>query len=382
MVGEVMSLSLRVRFGRLGLAALAALVTLGGCDEPRSVEDVAGDAAGDAAGDTGGAASDAAGDAAGDAMIDPEPDATRDPRADAAVADAGSTEPADAATADGGLDPVERPLAPPGAWGPVARISTLDMPATPDAARRAGCLLHGAAVGTKLYSILLLAGGGLGAQVRPGVGGRIELVLLMRARGWAEGVPASALEVVDIEVLPGVQDADLSFRYRADGFAGGDPAAGARTVFAETFVDDGWLDSDLVPFSTPLSLLGSPQVPFVLEQTRITGRIAADGAGWRLESGSIAGYFTLDQLVALITEVQRFCGSDDPPSLCALIGGQVDEPIDALLDLFLGFLDGLEVRVERGGVVACDPAVEGDCNAVGVCLRVEAIPVVVEGVAP
>ena len=116
-------------------------------------------------------------------------------------------------------------------------------------------------------------------------------------------------------------------------------------------------------------------------KARLTGRIVAAGPGFALESGAIAGYFTLDQLVMLIQEVQRFCGADDPPGICALIGDQFEQPLDALVDVIVGFVDGLEVRLDGPRVLDCDPALPDDCNAVGVCLRIEATPVVVEGVA-
>ncbi|MEZ4431046.1 MAG: hypothetical protein R3F65_01445 [bacterium] len=357
-----------------GLFAAAVVLgaVAGGCDERAPVED----AADGAAPDMGLVADAGAADAAvEDAAVE---DAATDAGADA-EADAAPPAP-DAEVADAALDPVDRPLAATGPWGPAARISTLDMPANADAARRVGCLLRGPAVGTKLYSILLLAGGGLGAQVRPGAGGRIELVLLMRARGWPAGRAAAGLDAVDLDVIAGVQGEGSSFRYRADAFAD-DPSGPARSVFAESFVRDGWLDTDQISLTMPLSLLGSPQVPFTLEQARLTGRIVAAGPGFALESGAIAGYFTLDQLVMLIQEVQRFCGADDPPGICALIGDQFEQPLDALVDVIVGFVDGLEVRLDGPRVLDCDPALPDDCNAVGVCLRIEATPVVVEGVA-
>lgn len=317
-----------------------------------------------------------------DAEVSDTPD-TR-PRADAARDAVAADATPDTAAADLGadgavVDPVEVPRGPSNAWGPAARVSSLDIPSTPDDARRAGCLLRGAAVGTKLYSILLLAGGGLRTQVRPGPGGRIELVLLTRARNWPEGTAAAALDTVDIDVMPGVQDEAGGFHYDLEGFVDGDPAGGARSTFAETWVDDGWLDSDLITLSFRLSLLGTPRVPFTLEQARLTGRIAADGEGLRIDRGSIAGYLTLDQLVELILEVQRFCSTEDPPGICGLIGGQLDLPVEELTELIVGFVDGLEVRVEGNTVSDCDPMVPDDCNALGVCLELGATPVVVEG---
>lgn len=322
-----------------------------------------------------------------DAGPDAEPDAapTPDLGPDAApVPDAAS--PVDAApdpTPDAmPPDPLAVPLAEQSPWGPSARVHRLDVPPTPDAARRAGCLLHGDGAGSKMYSLLLLAGGGLGAQVRPDGRGQIDLVVLSRVVGWSPGQSAADLDRVDLEILPGAQDDDLEFLYRASGFVDGDPAQGAVTTFFDSTVDDGWLDTDRVTFELPISLLDSPELPLRLENTALTGRIAAEGPGFRMTRGALAGYITIGGFIELVALMREQCLVEDAPSFCNLIAGQLDQPDEALLELVIGIVGGLEARVEGPRAEPCDPELPDDCNALGICLELQAEPVIVRGIAP
>lgn len=280
------------------------------------------------------------------------------------------------------IDPLTVPLAGQSPWGPAARISALDVANNADAARRAGCLLHGEGAGSKLYSLLLLAGGGLGSQVRPNPAGEIALVVLLRALGWEPGLSAGEIDDIDIEILSGLQGEDERFVYRSDGFLDGDPEQPATTVFLDTGVDDGWLWTDQIPFELPLSLLGSPELPLRLENTVLTGRIAAEGPGFRLDDGALAGYITDQTVLELAALLREQCLPEDAPTFCALIQDQLDEPPEVLLELVVGIIGGFEARVDGPRSMPCDPEVPDDCNAVGVCLILEATPVVVEGAAP
>lgn len=365
----------RPRGGRIGAlaAALLAIGIVTGCDDGA---DATPEAEADAA------------DARPDPIDSRPTDAATDAgvRLDAARADGA---PRDAAPVDaepGDLapdaDPLERPLVGQSEWGPAARVHRLDVPTDPDTARRAGCRLHGAGVGSRIYNLLLLAGGGLGNQVRPDGVGRIDLVVLLRARGWEPGLGAGALDAIDLDLLPGRQGPDLELLYRAEAFVDGDPANGAAAVFADTWVVDGWLDSDLVTVTLPLSILNSPELPLTIDLARLDGRIEADGPGFRLRHGTLAGYVTIERVAVLVELLTEVCLAPDAPPFCTLVAGQLDQPVEAVIELMVGFLGGLEARVEGERATPCDPELEGDCNALGVCLIVEAEPVVVEGVAP
>ncbi len=349
-------------------------VALGGCDD----------------------GSDALPEAAPDGGVDPGPDRG----ADAAEPDAGG--PRDAGRVDGGpsapdvappdadppepdgeaVDPLTVPLAGQSQWGPAARVHRLDVPPDPETARRAGCLLHGAGAGSRMFNLLLLAGGGLGGQVRPDGAGHIALVLLMRARGWEPGLSAGELESLDIDVLIGAQGPDLELLYRPGAFVDGDPQGPPLTTFAETWVDEGWLESDRVTMAVPISLLDSPELPLVLDQTTLTGRVSAEGPGWRLTDGVMAGYVTTERMAILVEELRAGCVVDDPPTFCALIRSQLDNTTEELIALVVDIIGGLDARVDGPRAAPCDPEMEDGCNAIGICLLAQAEPVVVEGVAP
>ncbi|MCB9540320.1 MAG: hypothetical protein H6704_29240 [Myxococcales bacterium] len=324
----------------------------------------------DAAPDAGSAPSDGGFDGA------PSADATAP---DVAVADVAPTDAlADAAPADAG--PTAAPLAPTNAWGPAARIDDLEVPATPLDARRAGCLLYGDAAGTGARNLLLVAGGNLSAQVRATSGGRVRLVLLFRARGWPEGAASADLDTLGLDFFGGTQDEDLTFRYAAEGFVDGRPEAGAAVRFDDAQVLDGWLEVAPGPLVLPLSLPNSPVLPLGLEAARVTGRVAADGPGFRIDQGAIAGYLTRATTHQLVDEIKAQCAGAEPPGICRLIGGQLDQPTDMLVDTVIGLAGGFDAQVDPvGGPGPCAPG--GACDALAVCLRFTAEGVVVAGIS-
>ncbi len=323
-----------------------------------------------------------------DAGLDGGPDAVFDagPASDAASPDAAvidsTPRPADAAgdAAPADAGPTATPLAPPNAWGPAARIDDLEVPATPLDARRAGCLLHGDAAGTGARNLLLVAGGNLSAQVRATSGGRVRLVLLFRARGWPEGTASADLEALGLDFFGGTQDDDLAFHYAAEGFVDGQPEAGAVVRFDGAQVLDGWLEVPPGPFVLPLSLPNSPVLPLGLEAARVTGRVAADGPGFRIDDGAIAGYLTRATTHQLVDEIKTQCAGDEPPGICRLIGGQLDQPTDTLVDTVIGLAGGFDAQVDPvAGPGPCAPG--GACDALAVCLRFTAEGVVVAGIS-
>lgn len=330
----------------------------------------------------------AASDAAPDAdrpMPDAAPDAAAPADAtspDAAPADATAAPEdavaADAAPADAG--PTATPLAPTNVWGPAARIDDLEVPATPLDARRAGCLLYGDGAGTGARNLLLVAGGNLSTQVRATAGGRVRLVLLFRARGWSSGTASADLETLGLDFFGGTQDEDLTFRYAAEGFVDGQPEAGAVVRFDGAQVVDGWLEVPAAPFVLPLSLPNSPVLPLGLEAARVTGRVAADGPGFRIDQGAIAGYLTRATTYELVEEIKTQCAGEAPPGICRLIGGQLDQPTDTLVDTVIGLAGGFDAQVDPvDGPGPCAPG--GACDALAVCLRFTAEGVVVSGIS-
>ena len=280
---------------------------------------------------------------------------------------------------DGGLPPQHGALVAQGPWGPAARVTWIDIPETPAAARSAGCLVEGKSAGSAVRNLIALAGGGLSGIVEPAEDGRISAVMLFRAAGWAPGRSALDLEVVDLEFYEGGQDAELGFVISRGALVDGEVAAGPRFGFPGTPVEGGWLRTEAGPFVLPLSLELAPDLPLPLSGARVNGRLAADAPGFRLDRGILTGYVTLDDARRLVADIKSTCAADEPPGLCALVGGQLDRPVDELVDLVIGILGGFEVRFEEGVAEPCDPGVEAGCNAVGLCVTLRARGVEVVG---
>ena len=65
-------------------------------------------------------------------------------------------------------------------------------------------------------------------------------------------------------------------------------------------------------------------------------------------------------------------------TIAPLLGGDAERGAEVLAVL----VGGYDARMGEAGPGRCDPGAQGDCNAVGVCLRFEASPAQVAGIAP
>lgn len=309
---------------------------------------------------------DAAGDAAAPvdaAGLDATPDAAPlDAQPDLGVPDSGpdaAPPPVDAAV-----------LAEQNAWGPLGRITQLDVPDDAPAARRAGCLVHGPAAGTGLRNVLLLAGGGLGRFLRPDFQGRIALVLFVRALGWPEGARADEVEAFELQVLAGTHLGEAEFEVAPRSFVDADPAAGPR-VSVPAVLDEGWIEHPPTAMFLSIPLLTGPLVDVPLEHARLTGRLVPDGPGVALHDGVLTGYLGADGVDALVGEVQTICAAEAPPAVCTLFGDQINLPRAELVTQVIGLAGGYDVALSEAGIPG--PCVEPEaCNALAVCLQVAA----------
>lgn len=273
------------------------------------------------------------------------------------------------------------PLASDGPYDPMARISAVNIPRSTSRARESGCVLVGRRVGTGAANAITLLGG-FGQFLAPDPEGNVVLVLLLQAAGWVAG--SSALDVDEIEVrfFVGEQVEPGAYVIARDAFVGGDPARGPVTAFPSMPVDEGWFQSNPIPFEMPLPLGEGSFVPMQLDGTRIVGHMSTDGVGMTISDGLLMGYWTESSMLDLLAGVQTACASEVPPSLCTLIGGQLspDRDIREVLDLIVGVVGGFDVHWDGSAPAECGddgPA----CNALGVCLVLETEPVVVQGVA-
>jgi hypothetical protein len=285
----------------------------------------------------------------------------------------------DAALPDAAPD-ASPPLAPQNAWGPAARLVDMQVPAGPDAARRAGCAVFGTNVGTGLYNLVILAGG-IHRFFQPDLQGRVPLVLLLQARGWPPGAPVTDVPAFDLAILQGAQDAANRFLYRRDAFTDADPSqpvslfAGAHLEFG------GWIAAPPATFPLPVPTPGGYVLTLPLGEARLTGRVFVDGPGFGVADGLITGYVADATLLDAVGRIRAACATDAPPAICALVGGVIHDRSDAeIRDLLVGQAGGFDAYLDEAGHPRdCDPA--HPCNALSACLQFTAEGVTVEGIA-
>lgn len=319
-----------------------------------------------------------------DAQPDGPPEAIPDALPDAAAeAPDGPTAP----TPDAGLEPdadvdavVDHaaPITAEGPWAPAARVTVAEVPQTPVAARRAGCALHGNSAGTDVRNVFQVLGGGLRRFLDPNPMGLVQLVILIQA-DWPAGTSALDLAQTRLTFYDGHHLDAAEFRVTHRSFVDEDPAQGPRVVMDPVTVDDGWLETHPTDVLVPLPLLSATTVLLELKEARLVGRVAADGPGFRIDRGALGGYLTNDGLRDLVAQVQVLCRSDDPPGVCALVGGQIEQPLDDVVELVRGIVGQPDVMLEGRAARDCNRN-EEDCNAVAVCLALSARGVEIAGV--
>jgi hypothetical protein len=315
--------------------------------------------------------------------LDAARDMTRPPPRDAAPSvDAAVPSPVDAQPADAWF--VETPLGPVSAFGPAARLTDLRGHNNPDVARRAGCLLFGERNGTGIGNLLALIGG-VERYVQPDAEGRIQLIVLARADGWAEGAPVTTVGEVALQFFAGSQDASGGLLVEPASLRDGTWPSGSTIEFERTQVDPlGWIDTPARPFRLPLPIFPGLLLELPISGARVGGRLAVDPPGFAVRNGILTGYVVDADLRQVVTQVRDACRTESPPGICALIGGQIERPVEELYALILGFVGGLDARWVAGVPSACeaDGPPETACNAVSLCLSMTLDGAEIIGVAP
>ncbi len=271
-----------------------------------------------------------------------------------------------------------------GDWPPTARITWADIPRDAAAARAAGCRTWGARGGSGLSALLALTGP-LADRVQPDPQGDIELILLASFAGWADGRTGNEVSPVGLAFYVGQRSPIGGFLVQRRSFEGGDPDRPPLNLFPSADVVGGRLRAGPAAFLLTLDVQDELPFGLRLEDARVEGALAGrDGPGVDVGEGRIEGYLTRDGLVQTVTAIQQTCGSPGAPALCETVAGvlPLDQPPVRGADLLAGFAGGYEARFDATGARRCLPEVDGDCNAVGVCLLFEAQGARVLGVAP
>ena len=266
------------------------------------------------------------------------------------------------------------PLGPQNDFGPAARLTGLDIPSRPGAARAAGCNLVGDANGTGPGFILGFLGADFGYLVDADpLTGDTELLLLSQAVGWDEGETlgdtGGPIEVPLMFGRPNGRGGYLIDRAQL----------GPGNAPVVRFVGDADNQGAYLG-RTPVFELTIPlAIPFTLTLTGAdlagTMNVGVAGVGFDLAPSRIQGYWREADLQVWLADLQASCDGVDselctlitdiagPPGTCVAPPGACPAVLD-VADLF----GGLDARVVGGQGVECDPDLPGDCDAIGVCL--------------
>jgi hypothetical protein len=378
----------------VGLCGLVGLASVGCGDSADPTSEADDDAGVDAPGEVGedlsdvDASDDAGEDALGDAGGDEDTlqDAEEDEGGEADAAPDGwdvlepDVEPDVAPDLEEPEEPIdlEAPLAAQGEWGPMGQLVGLQIPESPEDARRKGCRVEGEAVGTRLSSLSSLAGG-LDQYLRPDAQGRTLLQLLMHLEGWEEGQTAREVREVGLSVLQGTGEPGELLWIDPASLVDGAP----RNAFGAAAVEDGWLTGPTGRFGVEVNILG---LPFALDLTgaRLEGRVYADGPGVGMRRGVLVGYLSKAATLNIVQKLHDRCYLEpEPPGLCGAVTLLLPRGADEarMLGFAASFVGAPDVWLdEAGNPFPCGGGGEPACEGVGVCFVVTAQGVEVEGV--
>lgn len=270
-----------------------------------------------------------------------------------------------------------------GEFGPIGRMTRLDVPDTPRAAQRLGCLVYGDKMGSPLGNLVVLAGG-VDQFLRPDAEGFIQVILYVAASGWAEGQSADDLESIDLAMLRGSQTEDREFTILPESYIDDDPSEQPRTHFPDTELQaGGWFTTPVSSFPFTFPVLQDYFLTVRVEVATMRGRAVPSPPGLGIESGVITGYVTRDSIASAAGTIRDDCYGDGPrPAVCNLIGGQIqpDQTDDEILEFLMPLTGDFDVLLEDGVPRECDASEEA-CNAFGLCIAFAAEGVDIAGLA-
>ena len=305
---------------------------------------------------------------------------------DTAVTDVGFTDAGvvDGAAPDAALpDALPPDAAPPvaGSLSPAARISRLDLPTSLATAQEMGCQVLGAKGGSGLAPIVNFVGeGGLSSLTQVNPDGGIDLVVFLQAFGLTDPPGTVGMRAFYGEYKPDTQtflaapetldaNGDALVRW-PDTEIGPDGAFTAPGTAFTLTVDFGDAEVEV------------PPIDLRLEMTSLRGRLALAAPSFAVTEGFLEGYLTRDSLLLLIQDIKAICVAPSRPAFCDGLRNLLDPnaPAEVTLNLLLALVGGFDSAVREGVPATCSAAA-GDCNAIGVCLSLDATPVVVDEAA-
>ena len=260
------------------------------------------------------------------------------------------------------------PVSGAGEYGPSGRVTFLDIPMAPAPGAPAnGCDLVGSGQGSNLGALAALVDGGLSALVQPDDMGEIQFVLLSQLEGWGDGQTGNQVGTVTMNLFIGDQNADGSFSIDPDSFVGADPANGALIAFDNTSVTNSTILTPRQEISLELPIVPGIPLSVRLSDARFKSGLRIEGGNFSAQSGTLAGYFTKDAVIELITGIITFCADNADNELCQTVAPILGNDIDAAYATLTALVPP-DVKFANGVATECAAA---DCDAIGVCLLVE-----------
>jgi hypothetical protein len=219
-------------------------------------------------------------------------------------------------------------------------------------------------------------GSDLTTLTQPDENGEISLLLIAHIDGWDAGQTATEAGDVTLNMYNG-DPADDGFTVSPDSFLDGTPESGARLSFGATLAGCG-MTTETDNFALTLPVAGL-QIAVNLSHTQVKADIATAANGIAMNNGRITGYLTKESIASLIEGIQALCASDDAPSFCDAAGMILNGDPQTLTDtVILPILRGADSLVtESGAEGGCSAS---ECNAVSVCMIMEATPVTISGI--
>ena len=270
---------------------------------------------------------------------------------------------------------------------PSSRITRLDIPNSPANARERGCQVLGQNAGSGLAGVFGILGTTLTEQLQPDVFNVIPLVLLSRFLDWSEGTTANQYGNGALEFYMGQQLSNGEFAIDENSFLESVSSPLSRIHFDATFsgIQFSTNTGDFVLETASFSL------PFLVELQLawLNGEVQVSEDGVGLQATTLNGYLTFESITRIVMTIQTFCNNAVNDEFCAAANQFLDgDPITPELDgdvtqiardVILPLMRNLDVRLENGVALECDPFCTTEecieCNAVSVCAIVESRPV-------
>lgn len=266
---------------------------------------------------------------------------------------------------------------------PSSRITRLDIPNSPVNARERGCEVVGQNAGSGLAGVFGILGTTLTEQLQPDVFDVIPLVLLSSFLDWPAGTTAGQYGNGALEFYMGQQLSNGEFVINENSFIESVSSPMSRIHFAVTFsgVQFSTNTNDFVLETSSFSLPFLVELQFAWLEGEV--RVSEDGVG--LQATTLNGYLTFESITRIVMAIQTFCNDAVNDEFCAAANQFLDgDPTTPELDgdvtqiardIILPLMRNLDVRLESGIALECDPfcATEEcvECNAVSVCAIVE-----------